>query len=165
MISVPDSEFRNAMARFLTGVTVVTTRLGNDPYGMTANSFTSVSLEPPTVLVCLNRKAATCSAVSTARVFCVNVLREDQGDIAKHFGSGLADKFASIPGSFSGGIAYDALGCPNIGSVLATISCRVMKQLDAGSHRIFLGNVVHVAVDDGAPLAYFRSRISGFAAA
>ena len=149
---VSTAAYRDAISRFLTGVTVVSTRHADVMHGITASAVASVTLEPPTVLICLNRQSATGHAVKACGHFAINVLNDSQQVLAKHFASKLEDKFA--------GIDHDTgvLGDPLLPQSLAQLECRVSSHADVGSHHVFFGEVVRVQVHDGAPLAYFRGR-------
>jgi flavin reductase (DIM6/NTAB) family NADH-FMN oxidoreductase RutF len=150
---VDSNLFRSACSRFATGITVVTV-LGPDglPHGMTANSFTSVSLDPPLVLVCIDRKAAMLPRLEAATHFGINVLSEEQEPYSAHFARPGMDRFEGIqwfPGE---------LGVPLLHNVLATYECAVSEVIEAGDHRIFIGEVRHLRCYDGHPLIYFGSR-------
>lgn len=164
-MTVPSTDYRAAISRFLTGVTIVTTRHAGSAQGITASAVASVTLEPPTLLVCLNRQSGTCHAVSGSGVFAVHVLADHQLALAQHFASRMADKFAALPGTEASsgtrpGFRDSALGNPILDGVLAHLECRVSTQTDVGTHRIFFGEVVSVSVRDGSPLAYFRGQFA-----
>ena len=150
--TVSTTDYRDAISRFLTGVSVVSSRHAGIAHGITASAVASVTLEPPTVLVCLNRQSATGHAVKACGHFVINVLNDSQHALAKHFASKLEDKFA--------GIEHDTgvLGDPLLPNALAQLECRVSSQADVGSHHVFFGEVIKIQVRDGAPLAYFRGR-------
>lgn len=145
-------EFRRACARYATGVTVVTVQ-GPDgtPQGLTVNSFTSVSLEPPLLLVCIAKTATPYPAFQAAKGFAVNVLREDQIDLSQHFASSKAERFAGL--AWREGLH----GAPVLDGVLAVLECTMHASFDAGDHTVFLGLVEHAESHDGVPLLYFAS--------
>jgi flavin reductase (DIM6/NTAB) family NADH-FMN oxidoreductase RutF len=145
--------FRSACSRFATGITVVTV-IGKDglPHGMTANSFTSVSLDPPLILVCIDRKAAMLPRLEEAQYFGINVLSEEQESFSAHFARTGTDRFEGVPWS------RGELGVPLLDGVLATYECAVREIVEAGDHRIFIGEVRHLRCFDGKPLIYFGSR-------
>jgi flavin reductase (DIM6/NTAB) family NADH-FMN oxidoreductase RutF len=153
-MTVSSTDYRSAISRFLTGVSVVTTRHDEQCHGITASALASVSLEPPTLLVCLNRHSATCQAVTAAGFFAVNILAAEQEPLAKHFAAKLADKFAGI--ATTPGIS----GAPLLDFCLAQLECRVSSHTDSGTHRIFFGEVLSTRVRDGQPLGYFRGGFS-----
>jgi 4-nitrophenol 2-monooxygenase / 4-nitrocatechol 4-monooxygenase, reductase component len=144
--------FRNVIGHFATGVTIVTARDGGADFGVTANAVTSVSLEPPTLLVCLNRKSRTQSAVSRSKAFAVNILSEDQGDLAVHFASAASDKFGGIM------LRRGNLGSPLLDRALAHLECWVIEEVSAATHAVYLAGVQRAEAFAGAPLAYFRGR-------
>ena len=153
-MSVTETDYRDAISRFLSGVTVITTRHGSEIQGITATAVTSVTLQPPTLLVCLNRQSATCRTLIESGQFAVNVLGANQQDLAQRFATKQPDKFAGVP--TTAGVA----GAPLITGALAHLECRVSAQNDVGTHRIFFGEVLSVAVAEGRPLGYFRGKFS-----
>lgn len=153
-MTVSSTDYRAAISRFLTGVSIVTTRHEGLAQGITASALASVSLEPPTLLVCLNRQSATCQAVTAAGFFAVNILAAEQEPLAKHFAAKLTDKFAGIA------TTEGALGAPLLDLALAQLECRVSSHTDSGTHRVFFGEVQSTRVRDGQPLAYFRGGFS-----
>ncbi|PZV39544.1 alpha/beta fold hydrolase [Mesorhizobium kowhaii] len=144
-------EFRRALGSFLTGVTIVTT-IGaeGEPRGFTANSFTSVSLEPPLVLVCIAKKALGHSAFSTSKGFAINILSESQKAHSGIFASKAADKFAAVawqPGQ---------TGNPLIDGSVAVFDCDMQQLVDAGDHSILIGRVRDFSHNGAQPLGYCR---------
>jgi len=142
-------ELRNAFGQYATGVTVVTAR-GEDgrPVGVTANSFSSLSLEPPLVLWALDRKASSLAAFQSADHFGVSVLSASQHHLSRLFATSGADKFA-------GGVAHDGpAGVPLLDGALAHFVCRSVRQLDAGDHVLVIGEVEHYETFDGEPLVF-----------
>lgn len=144
-------ELRAAFGTFMTGVTIVTTVAPDgSPRGYTANSFTSVSLDPPLLLVCANRAAASIGIYREARGFAVNILSEHQKDVSVLFASKRTDKFESAswrPGPF---------GNPVIDGSAAWFDCRVHDIQDAGDHVILMGRVEAFSYSDANPLGYAR---------
>lgn len=137
------------MSRFASGVTVVTGRdASGEAFGMTVSSFCSVSLEPPLILVCIQKQIHCHTALSQSNTFAVNVLAEDQEAISNTFASRSPDKFSTL--AFKDGFG-DA---PLIEGALANIECEKFSELDGGDHTIFLGRVVKISVSEGAPLVY-----------
>ena len=149
-------EFRHVIGHFLSGVTVVTTSLDGRQFGTTASAVTSVSLEPPTLLVCLNRTSETGAAIARSDRFAVNILAESQGALASMFASKGADKFAGAEPIEGPG------GLPLLEAALASVECRVLSTAAAGTHTVFIGEVMSARSRDGEPLAYFRSRFGRF---
>jgi flavin reductase (DIM6/NTAB) family NADH-FMN oxidoreductase RutF len=146
-------DFKRAAGSFITGVTVVTTRAPDGRLmGFTANSFTSVSLDPPLVLICLHRNAPSLRAFQVGCGYAINVLNADQEWISRHFARPADDKFASVP------YWIGATGAPLIEGCIAHIDCSLEVAYDGGDHVILLGRVQSVATDDGSPLIFHRSR-------
>jgi flavin reductase (DIM6/NTAB) family NADH-FMN oxidoreductase RutF len=148
---VPNDEFRAALGRFASGITVVTSHddAGNW-HGITVSAFSSVSLDPPLVAVCIDRATASHDAIAKSGVFVVNILADDQEILSRHFSSRLADKFDGI--AFQPGID----GVPVLSGTLANLECRVTLSHDGGDHTIYLGEVERVRIADGSPLLYYR---------
>lgn len=142
---------RNAFGAFATGVTVITTRQADGtPRGFTANSFTSVSLDPPLLLVCLAKSAHSVDVFSEAPHFAVNILAEDQKAVSGLFASRTPDKFQHC--DWTPGYAE----VPLLTGALAQFTCARHQLVDAGDHVILIGRVEDFAVSDGQPLGYFR---------
>jgi flavin reductase (DIM6/NTAB) family NADH-FMN oxidoreductase RutF len=143
--------FRRVCSKFATGITVLTLcDSGGAPYGMTANSFTSVSLDPPLILVCIDRKARILSRFVDGARFAVNVLHEGQKELSSCFARN-GDRFEGIawtPGE---------TGAPILPDVIAALECSVVQIVEAGDHIVVLGNVSHANWRDGRPLIYFNS--------
>lgn len=143
--------FRSALGTFLTGVTVVTTvDAEGAPRGFTANSFTSVSLDPPLVLVCIGKSASTFEAFRASRHFCVNILAEEQKDVSSRFASRSADRFSAV--SWLPGIC----GSPVLEGVSAWFECEMHQQVDAGDHLVLIGRVADFSQSSANPLGYCR---------
>jgi len=121
------------------------------PEGLTVNSFTSVSLDPPLILVCIAKTATSYPSFQVAKGFVINVLREDQIDLSQHFASSKSDRFE--------GIAWrsGAHGAPLLDGVLAALECAVHSSFDAGDHTVFVGQVERAESHEGVPLLYFAS--------
>lgn len=144
-------EFRDALGCYPTGVTVVTTvDETGEPRGFTANSFTSVSLDPPLLLVCVAKSAHSHPVFTQAEVFSVNVLSDQQRDVSGLFASKAADKFQKAAWSAS------ALKTPAIHDSLASFHCTKAQQIDAGDHTILIGQVQAFSTAAGTPLGYCR---------
>lgn len=144
-------EFRSALRHFPAGVTIVTTRDGEGrPCGLTASAFTSVSLDPPLVLVCVDHAATAHPAVDAHGWFAVNVLGKSQEHLARRFAVSGSDKFVGV--AFREGRA----GLPILEDVVASLECRVVHRYAGGDHTIFVGQVEGVAVPGGPALVYFQ---------
>ena len=149
-------DFRTALGCFPTGVCLITT-LGPDGarVGMTANSFSSVSLDPPMVLWSLARTASSAPIFRDAEYFAINVLAEGDEEISSHFARSGADKFALFGGRFDEGIA----GVPLLQGAVATFECHSRHRHYGGDHIIVIGVVERYAYDTSrAPLVFHRGR-------
>ncbi|MCP5085305.1 MAG: flavin reductase family protein, partial [Rhodobacteraceae bacterium] len=142
---------RNAFGSFATGVTVITTRQTDDtPRGFTANSFSSASLDPPLLLVCLAKSAHSCDVFAKADHFSVNVLADDQKEISGLFASQSPDKF-NIAAWHAG-----PLDMPVIDNALTSFTCARHRLVDAGDHLILIGRVLSHSSTEAKPLGFFR---------
>ncbi len=149
--------FRHAMRHVPTGVTVVTTLKEGEPRGITVNAFASVSLEPPSLLICINRDARSYLFISTSRVFCVNVLAGDQRLLAERFSGKVRDRqFADID------YAIDTTGAPVLSGAIAHFDCEVSHEQQIGSHSILIGRVLSCKARAGSPLGYFNGGFHDF---
>lgn len=142
--------FRNVVGHFASGVTVITTVVDGVLYGTTASAVSSLSMEPPMMLACLNRASSTHDRVVAAGYFGINILADDQSALAFHFGRKGEDKFATVPHTIS------PEGIPLIDGALATIVCKVNETATGGTHTIFLGLATSAEAHDRQPLAYYR---------
>ena len=157
--STPPDLFRTVCGRFATGVAVAACLDASGiPHGLTVNSFTSVSLEPPLVLVCLDHKVQSLAAFQSAPGFSINILRADQQDLSRRFSSVVEDRFENLDWTRG-----EHTGSPLFSAALATLECRREQVIPAGDHSIFLGRVVHARCTDGEPLLYFAGRYSWLA--
>jgi 3-hydroxy-9,10-secoandrosta-1,3,5(10)-triene-9,17-dione monooxygenase reductase component len=148
---VDQAAFREAISHFASGVTVITTLHEGSRVGMTASAVASLSLEPVLLLVCINTKLSTHTAIETSRRFVVNVLGEGQAELALHFARPSEDKFAGIATSPD----YEL---PVLEDAIAHFVCDVHERIPGGDHSIFIGEVLECAARPGRrPLVYFRS--------
>jgi flavin reductase (DIM6/NTAB) family NADH-FMN oxidoreductase RutF len=155
--AAPADVFRDVIGRFATGVAVITAVREGVGYGMTASAVASLSLEPPMLLVCLNRESVTHGIIERAGAFGVNVLRLDQAEAAKRFaGTDRAGKFGDLR------VHHGPLGSPLLSDALARLECDVAETVTGGTHTVFLGTVRHAEADEGDPLTYFRGRFGRF---
>ena len=153
-MTVNADEFRNGLKLWASGVTVVTAQSGSQGLkGMTATSFSSVSLDPPQILVCLNQNTDTCAAVLEQKRFAVNILSSEQQSVSNQFagGSSQEERFANV--------AWEASdnGVPLLTEALASLECSVVEQVLAGTHWIVIGEVQKVVCRSGGPLLYYSS--------
>jgi flavin reductase (DIM6/NTAB) family NADH-FMN oxidoreductase RutF len=152
-MSANQEQFRRAMASFATGVTLVTVDDNGQVHGMTANAFTSVSLDPLLVLVCVDHKAQTHAHLHTRKRFGINVLAEEQRAISEHYAKPDRER-AQLPWA-----RFDQTihGTPVLHGALAYLECRLKEARDAGDHTIFIAEVEDVVVRSGRPLVFFQS--------
>ena len=154
-MAVSHEEFRQALGRFASGVTVVTCKSDRgNPCGLTVSAFSSLSLEPPLVLICIDGRASVYADLQEGSFFAVNVLAQDQESVSRRFASRDADRFKGI------GYREGKTGAPLIDGALAYIECRVVHSYAGGDHTIFVGQVEASEVSDGKPLLYFRGGYS-----
>ncbi len=151
------AEFKAAMRHFPTGVTVVTSLRDGEPRGVTVSAFASVSVDPPLVLICINREARSYLYISASKVFCVNLLAGDQRAIAERFASRLREN------QFEG-VAYetDVTGAAVLRDAVAHFDCEVVEEHHAGSHSIFIGRVLSCVSRSGSPLGYYNGDFHDF---
>jgi flavin reductase (DIM6/NTAB) family NADH-FMN oxidoreductase RutF len=152
---IDEVRFRQVMAHFATGVTVVTTASEGRLAGITVSSFSSLSLRPMLVLICIDRRASSHEAIIAAGQFAVNILAEGQEYLSRRFASAEAEKFTA--GTFE----LSPRGLPLLNGCLAQIECRLHSSLPGGDHTIFVGEVVAAACTDARPLLYYRSGYHG----
>jgi len=144
-------EFRAALSRFPSGVTVITTRDSEGrSHGITVSSFASVSLNPPMILVCIEKTTGSHHALSESEFFVVNILAEGQEDISNRFASPIANKFDEL--DYRSGIG----GIPILTDALVTLECRIAYRHEGGDHTIFVGLVEKSTIKDESPLVYWH---------
>lgn len=152
-MTIPPDEFRRIMGLFATGVTIVT--LLDDagrPQGLTANSVTSVSLNPPLLLVCVDRGAVCFPCFKEGRGFAVNILAEEQEALSRRFASRVEDKFEGLthrPGVLRSPLLKDCLGY---------LECRIVQAYPGGDHVIFVGEVLRGKAAEGRALLFYRGK-------
>ena len=150
-MTISQDDFRSALSRFASGVTVVTTKDGQGEFhGITVSAFCSVSLEPPLVLICIEKTTVSHDALVESGVFAVNVLGETQASVAEHFASPSADKFDGLD------LVAGSAGLPILAGIAAVLECSVVQIHDGGDHSIFVGGVDRARVSEAQPLLYFR---------
>ncbi len=148
--------FRSVMGHFASGVTIISTRHEGIDYGLTASAVSSLSLDPPMLLICVNKTSNTRNAIEASGVFAVNILRESQSEVARKFATSRSDKFTGLS------ISYGDLGVPLLDNMLATIECRVVESVSGGTHTVFLAEVEAAQAREGMPLTYFQGRMGHF---
>jgi flavin reductase (DIM6/NTAB) family NADH-FMN oxidoreductase RutF len=150
-LSVSPDEFRAVLGRFPSGVTVVTTKAadGSDQ-GMTVSAFCSLSLEPPLVLICIEKTASAHDALTRAKGFVVNVLAAKQEQIGRRFAIVDIDRFEGV------GFTRSSSGYAILDDVLAVIECDRVSMHDGGDHTMIIGEVEATRAETGTPLLYYR---------
>ncbi len=154
--AVDQAVFREVVGHFTSGVVVVTA-VDGARYGVTASAVSSLSMDPPMLLVCLNNKLATTDAIGRTRRFAINILGADHADVAMQFARPHADKFRGID------VVEGAHGLPLLSEALAQIECETEETVAAATHTIFLGRVLGARARAGSPLAYFRGQFGTLA--
>jgi flavin reductase ActVB len=151
---IDPTQFRAALSRFASGITVLTMRDGTGTdLGMTATAFTSLSLEPPLILVCLDAKATMAAPLLVGTAFAVHVLREDQEHLSRRFAATTGDRFADLA------LERSPEGTPLLPDTLMRMECEVVARHPGGDHHIIVARPDRVTVASiGAPLLYFRGR-------
>ena len=146
-----NEEFKEAVGKFPTGITVISTSYDGKLWGFTANSFVSVSLTPPLVSFCLNKESGSFKAFNETEHFAINILASEQVGTSKHFAHKGVDKFLNIQHEIS-----DLFGDPLISGAVCSIECTKYKQFECGDHLIFVGEVIKTKIDQSkSPLLYF----------
>jgi flavin reductase (DIM6/NTAB) family NADH-FMN oxidoreductase RutF len=148
---IEKNELRRIMGHFATGVTVITT-ISKDGaiYGLTANAFMSVSLEPPLLLISVDKKAESYPYFEQSKVFTVNILGDSQEALSRRFAVSGGNKFD--------GVAYrrGANNVPILEDTLAHVECRVYAAYDGGDHTLYLGEILEAETREGKPLLFYR---------
>lgn len=145
-----DRQFRNAMGKFATGVTVVATEVNGIVNGMTANAFMSVSLQPRLVVVSIAEKAKILEKIKQSNMFTVNILAADQQELSMIFAGQVKEHRE---------VVFDYLdGKPVLSGAVAQIACEVSAEHIEGDHTLFIGKVTDIHIDEGEPLVYFSGR-------
>jgi flavin reductase (DIM6/NTAB) family NADH-FMN oxidoreductase RutF len=158
-VAVSADDFKRALSRWATGVTIVTARAGERVHGMTVSAFSAVSLDPPLVLVCAEESSNTLPLIREGGVFAVNVLAREQEALSNRFAS-KRDEWRRFEG-----VEYDAgaTGAPLLRGAVANIDCWVTGAHVHGDHVVFIGEVQEVRVRDAAPLLYYSGAYGDFA--
>jgi flavin reductase len=143
---------RRIMGHFATGVTVVTTYVNGEIQGMTANAVTSLSLQPPLVLVAVDKTAAMHAALTTSRNFALNILRDSQENLSRRFAMRGPKEVTDLTWITA------ASGSPVLTDTLAWVDCRLVEMLPGGDHDIFIGEILAGDSREGLPLLYFGGK-------
>jgi flavin reductase (DIM6/NTAB) family NADH-FMN oxidoreductase RutF len=148
---VGSQEFRAALGHFASSVNVVTARLADGELaGITVTAFSSLSLEPPLVLICIDKRARLHDALAGGQPFAVNMLSANQEVLSRRFASRGPDQFAGV------GYTLSSLGTAWLDDALAVVDCRFVESYAGGDHTIVVGEVEATRVLEGKPLVYFR---------
>lgn len=151
--AITEAQFRHACGQFATGVAVATASdESGAPHGLTINSFTSVSMSPPLVLICIDYRAQVLQVFLRSQHYGVNMLRENQQEISNRFAYRAEDRFSGV------GWKRGQTGVPLIEGSLASLECATRQIIEGGDHTILLAEVVAVHTHNGDPLLYFNSR-------
>ena len=151
-MAIGKDEFRAALSRFASGVTVVTTKdAQGNLHGITVSAFCSVSLEPPLILICVEKNPGSHYALTETAFFSVNILRQEQRHLSEKFASFLSNKFEDVETVESD---HDL---PLIADALVNLECRLVSSHASGDHTIFVGEIEQALINDGSPLVYFMS--------
>ena len=150
-MSFSRSDLKNAFARRATGVTIVTARAGDRIHGMTVSAFTEVSLDPPLLLICIDRAAKMQALIEAAGAFAVNILARGQEPLAESFARKEAEdrRFSDLACETA------VTGAPLLAGAIAQLDCRLESAHEAGDHTIYIGEVVDLRVSDGDPLVFY----------
>ena len=153
---VSEAKFRHVAGTFVTGVTVVTTLVDSRPHGCAANAVLSLSLHPPTMLVCLAHTSNTNALLTRSRVFVINILGDspESRAVCRALASKTDDKFSRID------YRLGEAGAPILSGAIGWLECQVSDTYDSGDHTIFIGKVLAAEAIDGKPLAYFRGQFA-----
>lgn len=140
-------EFRKVLGRFASGVTVITTVHEGSTYGMTANAFVSVSLDPPLVLISVDNRSKMHKILPCSKCYGVSILSDKQEDLSKHF-AGRRKESTEVP-------FVSRYDMPLLDGAMAHLVCRVVDEHPAGDHTLYIGQVEYLAYEDGAPLLFY----------
>jgi 3-hydroxy-9,10-secoandrosta-1,3,5(10)-triene-9,17-dione monooxygenase reductase component len=160
--TIDAARYRQVLGHFATGVTIITAMHEGEPVGVAANSFTSVSLDPPLVAFCAAHSSSTWPAIQASGRFCVNVLGEDQEDLCRLFATKGADRFRAV-----GWRRAPDTGSPVLDGVLAWLDCRIEAEHEAGDHVVAIARVLDMGLataHDGKPLVFYRGGYGRFEA-
>ncbi|GLV14035.1 flavin reductase [Alicyclobacillus hesperidum] len=156
-MTIDAADFRKALARFASGVTVITMAVDGEMSGITVSAFSSLSLHPPLILACIDKTANALPFARKSKAFAVNILASDQSHLSNQFASKMSDKFQGVD-YFIG-----ELGQPILEGVQAYLVCQLREELDGGDHVILIGEVEATSVDSSRqPLLYYSSHYGSF---
>jgi flavin reductase (DIM6/NTAB) family NADH-FMN oxidoreductase RutF len=152
-MAIDARELRNIMGHFATGVTVITTKnVDGKPFGLTANAFTSLSLDPPLVLICVDKTVDCYACFEESKVFVVNFLSEDQEHLSRRFATKGIEKFEGVP------YRLGECGVPLLDGAMGYIECKLLNGYDGGDHTIYVGEILSAAASGDRPLLFFKGK-------
>jgi flavin reductase (DIM6/NTAB) family NADH-FMN oxidoreductase RutF len=152
-MAIDPRELRNVFGAFATGVTIITTKdTAGKPFGLTANSYTSLSLDPPLVLVCVDKKVDCYACFEQSKVFVVNILSEGQDQLSTRFATKGIEKFEGIA------VRQGSLGVPLLEGTVGYLECKVTNGYEGGDHTIYVGEVQTASASDDRPLLFFKGK-------
>ena len=150
---VTSDVFRRTLGHFGSGVTVVTAATEERMAGLTVSAFSSVSLNPPLILVCIHKQSSAVDVIRDGGKFAVNLLSEEQIDVSNHFASQTPDKFQNVA------VQISTFGLPILEGSLGFLECSVFQEVDAGDHYVYIGQVENAETDESKhPLLYYHGR-------
>lgn len=157
-MAIDPRELRNTMGLFATGVTVITTKdATGKPFGLTANAFSSLSLDPPLLLICVDKKVDCYACFDESKVFVVNFLAREQEELSTRFATKGIEKFEGVP------YTLGTLGVPLLDGALAHLECKVAAGYEGGDHTIYTGEVQTIATADVKPLLFYQGKYRSLA--
>jgi flavin reductase (DIM6/NTAB) family NADH-FMN oxidoreductase RutF len=152
-MAIDPRELRNVMGHFATGVTIITTKdAAGKPFGLTANAFTSLSLDPPLLLICVDKKVDCYACFEASKVFAVNFLSEGQSQLSTRFATKGIEKFEGVP------YKLGELGVALLDGALAHIECKLVSAYEGGDHTIYVGEIQNATVLGDRPLLFFKGK-------
>ncbi|WP_174734998.1 flavin reductase family protein [Mesobacillus harenae] len=151
-MSFDSREFRNAIGCFSTGITVITVKGEGDTHAMTANAVSSVSLSPPVVLICIDHRAKCLNLIHEAGFFGVNILKDSQIDISRHFANQKCEDDPQFK------FITTEEGAPLLENALVNLNCKVIQSVVVGDHTVFFGEVLNLNTEDGTPLCFYKGQ-------
>jgi flavin reductase (DIM6/NTAB) family NADH-FMN oxidoreductase RutF len=152
-MAIDPRELRNVMGNFATGVTIITTKdTTGKPFGLTANAFSSLSLDPPLLLICVDKKVDCYACFEETKVFGVNFLSEDQDQLSTRFATKGIEKFEGVP------YTLGELGVALLDGAVAHIECKLINAYEGGDHTIYIGEIQNATVLSDRPLLFFRGK-------
>lgn len=158
-MAIDNQEFKDTLKLWASGVSVVTVSSESGEEGLTATSFTSVSMDPPHILVCIKDSSETGDSILAGKKFAVNILTREQEQVSNQFagGASMEERFASVKWH------KGDLGMPVLDEALASIECTVVHQVKLGTHWVVVGEIQNTQCNEGNPLLYFNSAYQGIA--